>query len=208
VSRLTSALIGRDGTYFELFEAAAVNLAATCAQLDEMLAEWPEKPELVDAIREKEQEGDRITKAVIARLNQTFVTPIEREDILALTNALDDVVDYAEEVADFLVLYKIEAPMEQAQQLAGILARAGALIAEGMPRLRDFGDLEPSIGAIHRLENEGDRLSREAIASLFDAGIDPMVVIRWKDVFERLEAAIDATERVANVLGDIIIKNR
>jgi uncharacterized protein Yka (UPF0111/DUF47 family) len=135
------------------------------------------------------------------------VTPIDREDILALASALDDVVDYTEEVADYLGLYKIEAPMDQAIKLAGVLKAAAYQVAEAIPRLRGFRDISLQTVEINRLENDGDRITREAVASLFDGGIDPMVVIRWKDVFERLEAAIDSTERVANILEGIVIKN-
>jgi uncharacterized protein len=117
------------------------------------------------------------------------------------------VLDMAEEVGDFLGLYKIEAPMSQAQRMAHILLQSTRQIAEAMPRLRKFDDISHYTVEIHRLENDGDRTSREAIASLFDAGVDPMVVIRWKDIFERLEEAVDATERVADVLGAIVIKN-
>jgi predicted phosphate transport protein (TIGR00153 family) len=204
---LTSALIGRDSTYFTLFEASATNLVRAADLLDQLMASWPERPQLAREVLLCEQEGDRITAELINRLNQTFVTPIEREDIVALATALDDVVDFAEEVADFMGLYKIEAPMEQAQRLAHILLQASRQISEAMPMLRTFGDLGPHISEIHRLENDGDRVVREATASLFDTGIDPMVVIRWKDIYERLEDAIDATERVANVLGNIVIKN-
>jgi predicted phosphate transport protein (TIGR00153 family) len=204
---LTSALIGRDATYFNLFEAAATNIVRAADLLDQLMASWPERPQLARDILVCEQEGDRITAEIVNRLNQTFVTPIEREDILQLATTLDDVLDFAEEVSDFMGLYKIEAPMEQAQRLAHILLQASRQICEAMPRLRDFGDMGPHLSEIHRLENDGDRVVREAMASLFDTGIDPMVVIRWKDIYERLEDAVDASERVANVLGNIVIKN-
>ncbi len=207
MSRLTSALIGRDATYFNLFEESATNLVRAADLLDQMLASWPERSELARDILVCEQDGDRITAEIVNRLNQTFVTPIEREDILDLATAMDDVVDLTEEVSDYMGLYKIEAPMEQAQRLVHILLQASRQIAEGMPLLREFGDLAPYTNEIHRLENDGDRVGREAMAALFDNGIDPMVVIRWKDIYERLEDAIDATERVANVLANIVLKN-
>jgi predicted phosphate transport protein (TIGR00153 family) len=173
-----------------------------------MLRVFPENaPDLARDILVCEQDGDRITHDLIKRLNNTFVTPIDREDILSLASALDDVVDFTEEVADYLILYKIEAPMDQAQRLSHVLLQATRSIAEAMPRMHNFGDISHYTIEINRLENDGDRIVREAIASLFDGGIDPMVVIRWKDIFERLEDAIDATERVANLLEAIIIKN-
>ena len=110
-------------------------------------------------------------------------------------------------MADYLGLYKIEAPMDQAIRLGRVLKSAASEVAQAIPRLRGFRDVSHYTVEINRLENEGDRITREAVASLFDGGIDPMVVIRWKDVFERLEAAIDATEHVANILEGIIIKN-
>jgi uncharacterized protein Yka (UPF0111/DUF47 family) len=136
------------------------------------------------------------------------VTPIEREDILDLASALDDIVDYIEEVADYLGLYRIEAPMDQAQELARILNQACREVNNAIPRLRTFGDIRHFTVEINRLENDGDRKVREALASLFETGIDPMMVIRWKDIFERLEEAIDSTERAANILEGVMIKNR
>jgi hypothetical protein len=205
--RLSSVLAPRDREFFDLFEEAGGNILRAAGLLEEMLRDFPERSELARDILICEQDGDRITHDIIQRLNQTFVTPIDREDIYALASSLDDVVDYTEEVADYLGLYKIEAPMEQAQALAHVLHGAARQISEAMPRLRGFKDISHYTVEINRLENDGDRITREAIASLFDNGIDPMVVIRWKDIFERLEEAIDATERVANILEGIVIKN-
>jgi predicted phosphate transport protein (TIGR00153 family) len=207
MSRLSQALVSKDRQFFDLFEEAAGNILRAADLLDQMLRGYPESANLSRDILICEQEGDRITHDIIRRLNETFVTPIDREDILALASALDDVVDYTEEVADYLGLYKIEAPMEQAQRLAHVLLQAARQVAEAMPKLRDFGDISHYTVEINRLENDGDRISREAMASLFDGGIDPMVVIRWKDIFERQENAIDAAEQVANILEGIVIKN-
>jgi uncharacterized protein len=207
MARLSQVFVPRDREFFDLFEEAGANILHAADLLDRMLRNYPETKELAREILLCEQQGDRITHDIVQRLNQTFVTPIDREDILELASTLDDIVDYTEEVADYLGLYKVEAPMEQAQRLAHILLQAARQICEAMPRMRDFKDISHYTVEIHRLENEGDRVTREAIASLFDNGIDPMVVIRWKDLFERLEEAIDATERVANTLSGIVIKN-
>jgi hypothetical protein len=207
MARLSHIFAPRDREFFDLFEEAGGNIARAADLLDQMLANWPERAALARDILICEQDGDRITYEIIQRLNQTFVTPIDREDILELVGALDDVVDLTEEVADYLGLYRIEAPMEQAQRLAHILHQATRQVAEAIPQLRDFGDVSGYSVEIHRLENDGDRVVREAVASLFQDGIDPMVVIRWKDIYERLEAAIDACERVANVMSNIVIKN-
>jgi uncharacterized protein len=205
--RLPSVLAPRDREFFDLFEEAGGNILRAAALLEEMLRDFPERNELARDILICEQDGDRVTHDIIQRLNQTFVTPIDREDIYELASALDDVVDYTEEVADYLGLYNIEAPMSQAQDLAGVLHACGRQIAQAMPRLRGFKDISHYTVEINRLENDGDRITREAIASLFDNRIDPMVVIRWKDIFERLEEAIDSCERVANILEGIVIKN-
>jgi uncharacterized protein len=207
MARLSQVFAPRDREFFDLFEEAGRNILQAADLLDQMLRNYPETKALARDILICEQEGDRITHDLIQRLNHTFVTPIDREDILELASALDDIVDYTEEVADYLGLYKVEAPMEQAQRLAHILMQAARQICEAMPRMRDFKDISHYTTEIHRLENEGDRVTREAIASLFDNGIDPMVVIRWKDLFERLEEAVDSTERVANILSGIVIKN-
>ena len=206
--RLSSVIGPRDREFFDLFEEAGGNIVRAADLLDRMLRAFPDRgDDLARDILICEQDGDRITHDIIRRLNETFVTPIDREDIYELASALDDVVDFTEEVADYLILYKIEAPMEQAQRLAHVLLESSRAISEAMPRLRGFKDMSHYTVEINRLENDGDRIVREAIASLFDNGIDPMVVIRWKDIFERLEEAIDATERVANILEGIVIKN-
>jgi len=207
VARLSQVFAPRDREFFDLFEEAGANIARAADLLDQMLASWPDRRELHRDILVCEQEGDRITHDIIHRLNQTFVTPIEREDILQLASSLDDIIDFTEEVADYMGLYRIEAPMEQSQRLAHILVQATRQVAEALPRMRGFQDLSHYTVEINRLENDGDRVTREAMASLFEGGIDPMVVIRWKDLYERLEQAIDACERVANVLEGIIIKN-
>ena len=205
--RFAQVFAPRDRIYFELFEEAGQNVLEASDLLDRLLSNYPDSKDLAREILVCEHEGDRITHDIIDRLNHTFVTPIDREDILALASALDDIVDYTEEVADYLGLYKIEAPMDQAIWLARVLKEASAQIAEAIPSLRGFRDISRYTVEVNRLENEGDRITREAVASLFDGGIDPMVVIRWKDLFERLEAAIDATERVAYTLEGIVIKN-
>ena len=207
VASIANLLRGSDREFFDLFERAGMNIVRAAELLDEMLARYPETADLARDILACEHDGDRLTHDVINRLNQRFVTPIDREDILQLASALDDIVDYTEEVADYLGLYKIEAPMAQAQRLAGVLRDATRQIAAAIPLMRDFKDIREHMLEVHRLENEGDRITREAIASLFETGIDPMVVIRWKDIFERLENAIDSTERAAFILEGIVIKN-
>jgi uncharacterized protein len=205
VARLS--LLPRDRTFFDLFIEAGENTLKASRLLDRMMATWPDSGDLSKRVVDAEHEGDRITHAIVQRLNSTFVTPIDREDIYGLATQMDDIVDYTEEAADFLGLYKIEAPMSQAQELTKVLVAACEQLAAGLEHLRDFKDLDKYWIEIHRLENDGDRISRDAVASLFSNGIDPMVVIRWKDMFAVLENAIDATETAAQILEGIVIKN-
>jgi uncharacterized protein len=207
MAQLSKLFAPREREFFDLFEEAGANLVRAAGLLERMIEEWPDHGELAKDILVCEQEGDRITHDIIGRLNRTFVTPIDREDIHELASALDDIVDFVEEVSDFFGLYRIEAPMAQAQLLARILNQSSQQVAKAIPRLRSFDDIHHFTVEINRYENEGDRVLREALASLFEAGIDPMMVIRWKDIFERLEDGIDATERVANILEGITIKN-
>src|SRR5881396_3934483 len=153
--RLSQLLVSRGRQFFDLFEEAASNILRAADLLDQMLRGYPEKAALARDILICEQEGDRITHDIIRRLNELFVTPIDREDIYALASALDDVVDYTEEVADYLGLYKIEAPMDQAIQLTRVLKAASREICEAIPHLRTFKDLSRHTVEINRLENEG-----------------------------------------------------
>jgi predicted phosphate transport protein (TIGR00153 family) len=207
MARLSQLFAPKEREFFDLFEEAGANIVRAAELLERMLEHWPDQGELSRDVLVCEHEGDRITHDIIQRLNSTFVTPIDREDIYALASALDDIVDYIEEVADFMGLYRIEAPMTQAQQLARVLHQSCRALCQAMPRLRTFKDIRHFTVEINRLENDGDRIVREALASLFDHGTDPMVVIRWKDIFDRLEDAVDSTETVANILEGIVIKN-
>ena len=207
MSRLSQVFAPKEREFFDLFEAAGTNILGAATLLDEMLRDYPEQAGLATEIASREHEGDRITREIILRLNQTFVTPIDREDIHELASALDDILDFTEEVAAYLGLYRIEAPMEQSQRLAHVLMASAEQISEAMPRLRGFKDISRYTAEIQRLEHEGDDICREAMGALFDTGIDPMVVIRWKDLYERLESAIDATEDVAIIIEGIVIKN-
>jgi uncharacterized protein len=200
-------LRGSDNAFFDLFERAGANAVRAAELLDELLSGFPESQILARDILICEQNGDQLTHEIIRKINQSFVTPIDRADILRLSSALDDIVDFIEEAADYLGLYGIEAPMLQAQGLAKVLVDAVRHIETAIPMVRDYKSISEHTVEVHRLENEGDRIVRGAIASLFEEGIDPMVVIRWKDIFELLEDAIDATERVAFILEGIVIKN-
>jgi uncharacterized protein Yka (UPF0111/DUF47 family) len=199
---LDSGLLG-------LFEEAASNAERAAVLLREMLAGFPERSELARDVLLCEQEGDRITHDVMQRMSSNGTRPgIEAGDVHALAGAIDDIVDHAEEAADFLGLYGIEAPMEQAEELSEVLVGATGGVTRALDALRTGDDLASRLVAIHQLENEGDRVSRDAIAALFAGHIDPMVVIRWKDIFESLEEAVDACETAAHVIEGIDLKRR
>jgi uncharacterized protein Yka (UPF0111/DUF47 family) len=197
-----------DTGVLDLFEESGRNVQRATLLLRDLLAEYPERSDLARDLLLSEQEGDRITHDIIHRLNGggNGTPPMDPADGHVLATALDDIVDYAEQAADELSLYAVEAPMEQATLLSDVLVGAGEQVAQALRCLRSGAELAPHLVEIHRLENEGDRLSRDAVASLFANGIDPMVVIRWKDIFETLEQSVDACEKVAHVLEGISLK--
>jgi len=197
-----------DPALLELFEESGRNVQRTALLLRDLLAEYPDGAGVAREILLCEQEGDRIAHDILHRLagQDPRRLAMDAADVHALTGALDDVVDHAEEAADQLGLYGVEATMEQANEMAEVLVSASERVAHGLRALRSGTDLSPDLIEIHRLENEADRIVRAAVASLFAQGIDPMVVIRWKDIFDSLEAAVDACETVANVLEGISLK--
>ena len=197
-----------DGLY-GLFEEAGRNTQRGSLLLRDMLAEFPERAGLARDLLLVEQEGDRITHDIIHRLNENGHgrPPLDYADAYELARTLDDIVDYAEQAGDQLGLYGVEATMEQAVQLADVLVAAAEQVSSALRDLRTGKDLSGHLVEIHRLENEGDRLARDGVASLFANGIDPMVVIRWKDIFAVLERAIDATETAAHIIEGVAIKN-
>ncbi len=197
-----------DTVVLDLLEDSGRNLQRASILLRDLLTEFPEHIELARELKACEHEGDRITHDVIHRLSRRngHRPPFDASDGHALATALDDVVDYAEQAGDWLGLYGVEGPMEQAIQMAVVLVQASDQIALALATLRTEGDLGPHLVEINRLENEGDRIQRDAVASLFANGIDPMVVIRWKDIFDCLESAVDAAETVAHVLEGIALK--
>jgi uncharacterized protein Yka (UPF0111/DUF47 family) len=199
-----------DTMVLDLIEESGRNAQRASLLLRDLLTDYPERADLARDLLLCEQEGDRIAHDIIHRLNGggRGRPPMEPADGHLLATTLDDIVDYAEQAADELSLYAVEAPMEQAGAIADVLVGAAEQVARALRCLRSGADLAPHLVEIHRLENEGDRLSRDAVASLFANGIDPMVVIRWKDIFETLEASIDACEKVAHVLEGISLKRR
>jgi predicted phosphate transport protein (TIGR00153 family) len=189
---------------YDLLRRAGENTQYVTALLDELMRAWPDvPPERRTEIVDLEHEGDRITHDLIRHLYRKANTPLDAHATHRLASQIDDVVDLSEEVADFLWLYRVEAPTDHAIELTGILRAAGAEVGVALSKLGDPESLQPHLAEIDRLEHEGDRVEREALVTLFEGGIDPMVVIRWKDIYERLEAAIDASDRVAMSLREV-----
>jgi uncharacterized protein len=197
-----------DTVLLDLFDEAGRNVQRTAQLLRDLFADYPESNGVGAAIVECEHEGDRIAHDILYRAQERRNIVPEPADVHALTGALDDIVDYSEEAADQLRRYSVEASMEAAQEIADVLVRATEEIVAALKGMRGGVDAAAHRVEIHRLENEADRIVREAVAALFANGIDPMVVIRWKDIFESLEAAVDACETAANVLEGIAIKQR
>ena len=194
--------------FFELYCSASANAVEIAAKLVELLERFPDKGDLLRDVRELEHEGDRVTHDIIYLLNRTFVTPFDRDDMYRLATVLDDVVDHVDEAADQIDLYKVTQIPERAKEQARVIHRAATKLDEAVQRLEGFKDSRRQLVALRTLEDEGDRLTREAVADLFRSGADPLSIIRWKDIHERLEEAVDACESAADVLEAILVKNR
>jgi uncharacterized protein len=201
------SVTSRDSVYFEALAEAGANILRGAKLLEHMFDTWPEESGVARDILKAEQEGDRITQEIVRRLNVEPPKSLDSAEVYALATQLDDIIDDIEEAADFMGLFAIEAPMEQAHVLSSILAQSSEQVSGLLTDLRSFTNLERYWVEIHRLENEGDRVWREALASLFSNGIDPMVVIRWKDIFGLLERAIDSTETAAHKIEAIAVKH-
>jgi uncharacterized protein len=205
-ARMWSTKVKEDAELLALFEESARNVQRASCLLRDLYAEYPERAEIAEEVLACEHEGDRIAHEILSRLAERGAAELDATDVHALAGALDDIVDHAEEAADQLGLYGVEAPMEQAQEMAEVLVGTADLVADSLRGLREGEDVRPQLVEIHRRENEADRIVRAGVASLFATGIDPMMVIRWKDIYETLESAVDACETVANVLEGITLK--
>jgi uncharacterized protein len=202
------ALVPRTNEFYDLFGEAGLNALEAARATEQRLREFPDTAIPQERVKELETEGDRLTHDLIQLLNTQYVTPLDREDIYALATAIDDVVDHIEHASDLLGLYHIEAPMEQAVEQARVLVEATEALARALATLRTPQSVRRHLADVKRLEDEGDRIVRDAIAALFeDEEVSPRVIVRWKDIFEALEQAIDACDRTAHVIGNIVVKN-
>jgi len=203
------SLVPRTSEFFDLFAKAGANALDAARHAETRFREYPNATVTQADIKAIENRGDDITRDIIQLLNTQYMTPFDREDIFQLAVAIDDVVDFIEEASDLLELYGIESPTRHAVEQCRILVAAAGLLAQVCGGLKGFsGNLQRMLVELKAFEDEGDRVSRDAIAALFrDDRIDPLIVIRWKDIFEALEEAIDGCERAANVVGNILLKN-
>ncbi len=202
-------LIPQKREFFEIYNRAAANIVEIAEKLVELLDRFPDGAgDLFRDVRELEHEGDRLTHELVDLVNRTFVTPFDRDDMYRLAGALDDVCDYVDEAAGKVVSYGVGEIREPAKAQAQVIRRAAGKLAEAMGQLEGFKDSKRQLIELRELEDEGDRIAHDAVASLFADGADPLVVIRWKDIHEALEDAVDACDKGANVLEAILVKNR
>lgn len=201
------SLVPKEQDYFRLFSDLAANLDAAAQLLVEFM-NGGDQESVAAAILEHEHVGDKIVHDVVRRLSKSFITPIDREDIYALVATVDDVLDDIEAAANAMILYRAGEPTPQAKAQADVIGKATAVLRICMDSLAKPKDLDQHIIAVNSLENDGDRIFREATARLFDGNMDPIEVIKWKDIYELLEAAIDECEHVANVIESIVLKHK
>jgi predicted phosphate transport protein (TIGR00153 family) len=195
--------------FYSLFGSASRNAVEISRLLVHLLDRFPEDgATLIRQIKDREHEGDRITHDIVDLLNRTFVTPFDRDDIYRLASAVDDVCDHVDEAADNLALYGVKHVPDAARAQADVILRAAIKLDEAVVRLDGFRDAKEELIELRSLEDEGDRLVRDAVAALFRSGQDPISIIRWKDIHEQLEGAVDACENAADVLEAILVKNR
>ncbi len=206
--RLKFRLTPQNREFFTLLADASTNAIDIARLLTELLDGFPDTGvELIRRIKDAEHKGDQLTRSVVDLLNRTFVTPFDRDDIYRLANALDDICDHVDEAADNLALLGAKVVPEAARAQASVILRSAVELAEAVALLDGFKDSSKHLIELRELEDEGDRLVRDAVAGLFRSGQDPISIIRWKDIYEQLEDAVDACENAADVLEAILVKN-
>ena len=202
------SLTPRTSEFFTLFGKAGENALQVSRLVERRFREHPNSGITQEQVKKEETEGDAITRDLITLLNTQYVTPFDRDDIYSLATEVDDVVDYLEEASDLLGLYGVEMPTRHAVEQCGIIVKACEQLAVACHNLKGMRGVQDALVQVKAFEDEGDRVLRDALAALFrDEGIDPLIVIRWKDIYEALERALDACETAANVIANIVVKN-
>ena len=209
--KLWPSFLAREDRFFGLLRSSANNLTEVSALLVDLMNDYKNVQDKVDEIKRLEEVGDHIIHEIMRNLHRTFVTPLDREDIALLGERLDDVVDSIEETARLMVEYKIPEPTQEAKDLAGIIVKAAGTLQEALGKLHFRGSklrsILPDAVEINRLENEADRIASQAVAKLFNDGITPIDVMKWRDIYQQLEMATDQCEDAANVLEGVVLKN-
>jgi predicted phosphate transport protein (TIGR00153 family) len=201
-------LVPRTTEFYDLFTAAGANALEAAQKVESRFRDFPNVSVRQADVKEIEHEGDRITRDLVQLLNTQYVTPFDREDIYELATAIDDVVDHIDEASELLDLYGVESSSKQAIEQCRILVAAVGHLATALAELKGMRGIQEELVKLKDLEDEGDRVLRDAIGDLFrDSRIDPLIVIRWKDIFEALEDALDSCETAANLLGNVVVKN-
>ena len=202
------SLVPQKREFFVLYTRAASNAVAIARLLVQLLEEFPRNDGLLRDIKELEHEGDRLTRELVDLLNRTFVTPFDRDDMYELASALDDICDHIDEAAGNIAGYGVTEIRPAAKEQGQVFLRATEKLSEAVERIDGFKDANRQLHALRDLEDEGDRLNREAVSQLFKMETDAIAIIRWKDIHEQLEEAVDACENAADVLEAILVKNR
>ena len=194
--------------FYALFARAGVNALETARLVERRFREHPSSGVTQEEVKAAETAGDTLTRDLINLLNTQYITPFDRDDIYLLATEMDDVVDYLEEASDLLGLYGVEMPTRHAVEQCGVIVKACEQLALALDNLKGMRGVQEALVQLKQHEDEGDRVLRDALAALFrDERIDPLIVIRWKDIYEALERALDACETAANVLANIVMKN-
>jgi uncharacterized protein len=202
------SLVPQNREFFRLLERASDNAVVIARELVQLLEQFPSNGTKLREIKELEHEGDHLTRQVVDLLNRTFVTPFDRDDIYLLASAIDDVCDHVDEAAGNIAGYGVDQIRPKATEQAQVILRSAENLDEAVKLLEGFKDSSRQLHALRELEDEGDRLNRDAVSELFSSGEDPIGIIRWKDIHEQLEEAVDACENAADVLEAILVKNR
>jgi predicted phosphate transport protein (TIGR00153 family) len=200
-------LLPKETKFFDLFEEMSSNLILGATAITDLLRDFQDTAGYVKKIKDIEHRGDEITHTILIKLNSTFITPFDREDIHTLASSLDDVLDFINAAADRIILYKINAAPAAAYEIAQIIVKQSESLARAVRNLEKLKDVLPHCVEVNRLENEADRISREAIGKLFDTEKDPIALIKIKELLEVLETATDKAEDAANVLETVVLKS-
>jgi predicted phosphate transport protein (TIGR00153 family) len=205
--RVKLSLVPQEREYFRLFSEFAATLNQAAQLLASLMNDFGSLKSTARQMVELEHVGDKIVHDIVRRLNKTFITPLDREDIYDLAATLDEVLDSIEAAVDMMLLYRIEAPAQHAVEQSAVIAKQTAVLRTAIDSLEKRKGLNDHWIEVNRLENDGDRLYRDAVAELFDGDMKCTDIIKWKDIYSTLEHAIDDCEHVANIIESIVLKN-